>query len=266
MNQIQTTSFNAIKITNHNGKQWFAATDISKALGYKRSDIISKLYRNNADEFSEGMVENTEVVVLGNLKKTVRLFSFRGAHLIAMFAKTDTAKQFRKWVLDLIEREAAMQQPALPHQDMTEAQKYELKNAIDTKVLDYCGGNKKIRAQVYKTIYTSLYHWFQVTSYCNIPSSRFQEALDWVLDYSFDGSQITHIANAPSIAPDYQDIIKTTVQKTCEYIANELDDVIEIESQLESSHRAILMLDRLKTVMKVKAKRISSNTNLLEAM
>ncbi|WP_354666697.1 P22AR C-terminal domain-containing protein, partial [Escherichia coli] len=34
-----------------------------------------------------------------------RVFSLRGAHLIAMFARTPVAKEFRRWVLDILDRE-----------------------------------------------------------------------------------------------------------------------------------------------------------------
>ena len=38
-------------------------------------------------------------------EKKVRIFSLRGAHLIAMFARTPVAKEFRRWVLDILDRE-----------------------------------------------------------------------------------------------------------------------------------------------------------------
>ncbi|MGL5410310.1 MAG: P22AR C-terminal domain-containing protein, partial [Shewanella sp.] len=37
----------------------------------------------------------------------VRIFSLRGAHLIAMFSRTALAKEFRRWVLDVLDRETA---------------------------------------------------------------------------------------------------------------------------------------------------------------
>lgn len=40
-------------------------------------------------------------------EKSVRVFSLRGCHLIAMFATTDKAKEFRRWVLDILDREVA---------------------------------------------------------------------------------------------------------------------------------------------------------------
>ena len=39
----------------------------------------------------------------GNLKSKVRVFSLRGSHLVAMFAKTEKAKGFRRWLLDVLE-------------------------------------------------------------------------------------------------------------------------------------------------------------------
>lgn len=48
----------------------------------------------------------------GNMQDT-RIFSLRGAHLLAMFARTDKAKEFRVWVLDLIE-EAARDSAGVP--------------------------------------------------------------------------------------------------------------------------------------------------------
>lgn len=37
----------------------------------------------------------------------IRIFSLRGAHLIAMFARTQIAKEFRKWVLDILDKEVS---------------------------------------------------------------------------------------------------------------------------------------------------------------
>ena len=53
------------------------------------------------------MSQVIESVTSGNYRKKVRVFSLRGAHLIAMFARTDVAKEFRRWVLDILDREVA---------------------------------------------------------------------------------------------------------------------------------------------------------------
>lgn len=50
---------------------------------------------------------NTKGFGGGNSGKDVHVFSLRGAHLIAMFARTPIAKEFRKWVLDVLDKELA---------------------------------------------------------------------------------------------------------------------------------------------------------------
>ena len=44
-----------------------------------------------------------EVPTAGGIQ-TVRVFSLRGAHLLGMLARSERAKEFRRWVLDTIER------------------------------------------------------------------------------------------------------------------------------------------------------------------
>ncbi len=44
-------------------------------------------------------------------QREVGIFSLRGARLIAMFSRTKVAKEFRKWVLDVLDKET---QPDLP--------------------------------------------------------------------------------------------------------------------------------------------------------
>lgn len=100
---FHNTQFNVI---NHNNQIWLTAVEIARALCYKSDDAVTKIYNRNIDEFSLGMSETVNLGVSGNLEKSVRIFSLRGAHLIAMFARTAVAKEFRRWVLDVLDREA----------------------------------------------------------------------------------------------------------------------------------------------------------------
>lgn len=84
---------------------WLTSADLAKALNYKSSKSITNLFNQYSDEFSSGMSQVIESVTSGNYRKKVRVFSLRGAHLIAMFARTDVAKEFRRWVLDILDRE-----------------------------------------------------------------------------------------------------------------------------------------------------------------
>lgn len=104
---FQGFAFNPI---TDGGSIWFTSTELAKALGYKKTDAISQIYARNADEFSESMSLTLNMKVNGinnSLRnKSVRVYSLRGAHLVAMFASTPKAKDFRRWVLDILDREA----------------------------------------------------------------------------------------------------------------------------------------------------------------
>ncbi|MBY8037509.1 hypothetical protein KW477_05870 [Vibrio fluvialis] len=103
---FQNTHFDVIEQSN---QIWLTAAQIGRALGYAREDSVSRIYDRNQDEFSNAMTETVKLTVSGNYQKTVRIFSLRGAHLIAMFARTSIAKQFRKWVLDILDQETKTQ-------------------------------------------------------------------------------------------------------------------------------------------------------------
>ena len=95
-------TFQSTTLTMHDN-YWLVSSDIAKALGYSRADAVTKIYDRNKDEFSADMSQTPKMGVSGNYQKTVRMFSLRGAHLIAMFAKTPVAKDFRKWVLNILD-------------------------------------------------------------------------------------------------------------------------------------------------------------------
>ncbi|EHW1390724.1 hypothetical protein K1J91_004218 [Salmonella enterica] len=119
MTNQPTFKAHTLETVEHDGKIWFTAATLAKALEYSRGDKITQLYNRNADEFTPCMSTNLNLRFNGlnnSLReKAVRVFSLRGAHLISMFASTPVAKEFRRWLLDLIEEEAKrQQQQALP--------------------------------------------------------------------------------------------------------------------------------------------------------
>ncbi|MFM5554753.1 P22AR C-terminal domain-containing protein [Aeromonas veronii] len=94
----------------HQGQPWLTATQIAQALGYASDDAVSRIYRRNADEFTPNMTTTVNLTVVrqtGSVQMENRIFSLRGAHLIAMFSRTALAKEFRRWVLDVLDRETA---------------------------------------------------------------------------------------------------------------------------------------------------------------
>ena len=93
-----------LSVINQNNQTFLTAIELGKALQYAHSDNVLRIYDRNADEFTAEMTALIEMPTAGGIQK-VRIFSLRGAHLIAMFARTKVAKDFRKWVLDILDRE-----------------------------------------------------------------------------------------------------------------------------------------------------------------
>lgn len=111
MNIVAKSDFNfkgkaLVPVANISGV-WLSSSDLAKALEYSNNRAVTMIYNKYSDEFTSGMTQVLEVSTSGNYRKKVRVFSLRGAHLIAMFARTDVAKEFRRWVLDILDREVA---------------------------------------------------------------------------------------------------------------------------------------------------------------
>ena len=99
---FQNTNLSAI---NQNNQIWLTLTEIGRGLGYSDPfQSVKKIYDRHADEFTPCMTALIEIQTAGGMQK-VRVFSLRGTHLIAMFARTKIAKAFRKWVLDILDSE-----------------------------------------------------------------------------------------------------------------------------------------------------------------
>ncbi|AAO28863.1 phage antirepressor protein [Xylella fastidiosa subsp. fastidiosa] len=97
----------SLSIIDRDGTPYLTAADLARALGYADERAVSRIYNRHSEEFT---VEMSLVVNLttkgfgsGNSEKPVRIFSPRGCHLVAMFARTSVAAAFRRWVLDVLE-------------------------------------------------------------------------------------------------------------------------------------------------------------------
>ena len=89
-------------VVDRNNQPWIQSRQLATALGYKDEMSVTKIYERNADEFSSMMTAKVNLT-LGVAPVEVRIFSLRGCHLIAMFARTRIAKAFRVWVLDVLD-------------------------------------------------------------------------------------------------------------------------------------------------------------------
>ncbi len=111
-------TFNEVTLSpvQHQNSLWIRAAELARALGYKRLDQVAKIYRANADEFTPDMTQVVEILDNADsaFPTKARIFSPRGCHLIAMFARTAVAKQFRRWVLDVLDKVCQPQPQAIP--------------------------------------------------------------------------------------------------------------------------------------------------------
>mgnify|MGYP004619486653 CR=1 FL=1 len=109
----QALTFNDVTLSpiTHQNSLWIRAAELARALGYAQENSVSRLYRKNADEFTEGMTQVIEIPAESRNGSPVnladgrcRVFSLRGCHLVAMFSRTPVAKAFRRWVLDVLDK------------------------------------------------------------------------------------------------------------------------------------------------------------------
>lgn len=89
---------------------WLTANQIGFALQYADDKAVQRIYSRHADEFTERMSRVVKLTTPSGLQET-RVFSLRGAHMVAMFARTPVAKEFRRWVLDILDREVSINIP-----------------------------------------------------------------------------------------------------------------------------------------------------------
>ena len=172
-------SFNEVNFSpvERNGQIWLTAPELASALGYSKSDAVGQVYERNKDEFTSSMTLTLKLSVNGinNSKrgKETRIFSLRGAHLIAMFSKTAIAKKFRKWVLDVLDREVVTKQLE-GRQSISPEQKDTLHKIVDHKV----NGNQGLRAQVW----TRHNRHFKINSYHELLAIHFEDAVKYLLE------------------------------------------------------------------------------------
>lgn len=167
-------SFNEVQfeVVDRDNQPWLPSRQIGKALGYSRPDAVNKIYERNKDEFTDQMTRNVNLT-LPSGEQAVRIFSLRGAHLIAMFARTKIAKDFRKWVLDILDRHVQSQ----PEQTL----QLTSSTPADRKPLDKL---VKVWAQQsglpYAQLWTQVNAHFNLTGISDLPVEWIPDAITFV--------------------------------------------------------------------------------------
>ena len=167
MNSL-TLSFNDVNFSpvQQDGQIWLTGSELSSALGYSRSDAATKIYDRNSDEFTSNMTQVIDNPQNPNL--VLRIFSLRGCHLIAMFARTTIAKQFRKWVLDVLDKEVGA-----PVAKTNKQEREPLTNAVNMLVA-------KTKHLNYSDAYKLVHQRFNVQHINEIPYDTIPVAVEYV--------------------------------------------------------------------------------------
>ena len=166
-------SFNEVNFeaTTYQNEVWLGSAQIGLALEYANPETaITKLYNRNADEFTNSMTRLIETKTKGGVQK-VRVFSLRGCHLLAMFARTAIAKQFRKWVLDVLDREVVTKQ--LESRQSISPEQQALLHEI---VARRSSGERKIYAEMW----ARHNRHFKIPRYAELLAIHFAEAVHYL--------------------------------------------------------------------------------------
>ncbi|WP_303740014.1 BRO-N domain-containing protein [Desulfovibrio piger] len=165
---------------------WIRAVELAKALGFKREDQAAKIYRSHADEFTPDMAQLVEITGNANSAFPVKslIFSLRGCHLVAMFARTPVAKAFRRWVLDVLDKLDAEQHATLTSptpDDFTSPLSLTPSTTEDRKPLRALVGSwAKLSNSPFDACWNQLKAAFQIANIKELPQEWIPDALAWV--------------------------------------------------------------------------------------
>lgn len=181
-------TFNGITLTpiSHQNSPWIRAVELAKALGFKREDQAAKIYRAHADEFTPDMAQLVEITDNADSAFPVKslIFSLRGCHLVAMFARTPVAKAFRRWVLDVLDKLDAEQHAASPSptpDDFTGTLSLTPSTTEDRKPLRALVGSwAQVSGLPFAACWNQLKAAFNLANIKELPQEWIPDAIDWV--------------------------------------------------------------------------------------
>ena len=103
---VDTVQFQdlSVRLYEDRGRIWITAEDIGKCLQFTKPRIgVYKIYKRQKEEIDPFSTVTKLVTVDGKIRKT-RVYTEQGAYLIALFARTEKAKEVRQWLTGLPEK------------------------------------------------------------------------------------------------------------------------------------------------------------------
>lgn len=181
-------TFNDVTLSpiSHQNNLWIRAVELAHALGYAQENSVSRIYRSNSDEFTPDMTQVIEIFDGADsaLSTKARIFSLRGCHLVAMFARTPVAKAFRRWVLDVLDKLDAEQHTVSPSptpDDFTGTLSITPSTTEDRKPLRALVGSwAQVSGLPFAACWNQLKAAFNIANIKELPQEWIPDALAWV--------------------------------------------------------------------------------------
>ena len=221
MNQLEifkNREFGEIRTVTVDGEPWFVAKDIAEILQYTNTQ---KAIRDHVDEEDK----LTERIVLSGQNREVICINESGLYSLILSSKMPGAKRFKRWVtsevLPQIRRTGTYQKPLTPQEMMRVQlgmidgheerithlentmtidyeQQHELKKTVNKRVIEVLGGKKALAyKEMSKKVFSECNHdiqdYFRVNSRNNIPTKRYQEAVEYVEGWNPSNNTILEI-------------------------------------------------------------------------
>lgn len=178
MSNVLTFNDVNLEVIERNNQLWVRGIRIGYALGYQNpAQAISKLYDTHADEFTEAMTAVVTLPTEGG-PQNIRIFSLRGCHLLAMFARTPVAKQFRKWVLDVLDSLALEETPSPAPADPLTLSTTESRKPLRALVYAW----SQVSGQHISALWPQVKAHFQLARIDDLPEAWLPDALAFVQD------------------------------------------------------------------------------------
>lgn len=210
LNQLEifkNREFGEIRTVTIDGEPWFVGKDIAEALGYSNTRDALATHVMDDDK-------NTVVISDGKRRGNPNqvIINESGVYALIFGSKLDSAKRFKHWVtsevLPQIRRTGSYQKRLTPeemmriqlgmvddHENRIEhlektmtidyGQQQELKKVVNKRVIEILGGKKapaykELSKKVFAECNHDIQDYFAVNSRNNIPSLRFENALEYV--------------------------------------------------------------------------------------
>lgn len=220
-------AFNGIQLNpiTHNNQIWLTSVELAKSLGYAHENGVRKIYNRHKDEFTDGMTAIVSGGKIDHATKSLetqngslvdsigsqRIFSLRGCHLIAMFAKTVIAKQFRVWVLDILDKEVGQPKPYglvdLPVSPfVTSKEKLLLRTAIEKHVAK--------TKESHSYYWHRLHHAYHVSKLEELPTGKVDEMLTFLGLRVPQLDEMVLVKRSDLVALEYQQGIAQAPERT----------------------------------------------------